>query len=126
MNKVTKILTISFLLLISVSVAASVYKYHVINDYSINIVIPCDVENEICFADSTECTVENLNETDCNYYFAYADINASEIYNCEADDGVCVKNICMTKGSTSCEVTYCSAEMLGAYNLEASCSNNYE
>jgi hypothetical protein len=104
MNTVTHWLVLSALILISVSSAATFYKYAIKNDYSVVISIPCNPETHSCFIVEYECDEDTSGV--CTDYYANVTVHRSYLSSCSPDDGECVISVCST--ISSCEYEYCS------------------
>ena len=102
MNFKAHIFSLTLILLISIAVTASFYKYVILEDYIVSYEGECDPEIYNCFVDCVddECTEE--------YYYTAIERHANEIYALCGDDITDCEaaNYCPTN-IAECSVTYC-------------------
>lgn len=102
-----------FIILVATVVAASYYRYVVLEDFLVYAQVSCDPDSESCFV--YECAPEDGCDPEEPYYFykvIYKDAAAIEACDPWSEDG-CQELTC--EAGEACEIVECSLENMASY-----------
>ncbi len=116
-----RIILVAFLLLLTVSIAASYYKYVVLGAYETLFYVECGEGEEGCFSTLAYCE-EGQSEEDCAYIYKVYVVEQNTLDSmCQVDEGECLEQICSEAGP--CKTLYCTDQTAANYGIFDECSS---
>jgi len=109
--------------LVTLTVAASFYKYVIKADFNSLFFLDCNPEQETCFLDDSSCDL-NQYKTDCVAYYKVVAVAQGIIDTVcvENDDGTCIETFCSNENA--CKNIQCGSFLSNRYKLTDQCSND--